>query len=108
LIKIENIKLKNGIAIGIAIDYPKTRLLSITVPDVGYIMCGILNTKILDDLHSERKVIAASLVGVRDFHDLLNAEILDLTKEASNIGITKGMKGKDALEKMFLLGGDVH
>ena len=102
MIKIENISLENYNAIGIAIEYPKTKLLSIIVPDVGYIMCGVLNTSILDELHSERKIIAANILRVKEFKDLLTGKINNLTEEASKIGITKGMKGKDALEKMIL------
>lgn len=109
MIKIENINIKNFNAIGIEINYPKTKLISITIPDVGYIMCGVLNTKILDDLHSEKKIIAANILGVKEFKDLLNGKISGFTREASNIGITKGMTGKDALERMILYRkSDVH
>lgn len=109
MIRIENITINNFNAIGIEINYPKTKLISITIPNVGYIMCGVLNTEILDELHSERKIIAANILGVKEFKDLLNGKINGFTKEASNIGITKGMTGKDALERMILyIGGNVH
>ena len=106
MINIKSIKLKKGCAIGVEINYPKTRLLSIMVPGIGYIMCGVLNIEALDGLHGEREIIAARITGVRNFSDLLNSEIKELTKEAYKIGIRCGMTGEKALEKMLSLGGD--
>jgi len=40
MIEIIPIRLENGIAIGITVQYPKTTLLSICTK-VGYIMCGV-------------------------------------------------------------------
>jgi len=96
------IKLDNGTAIGIAVRYPKTTLLSITT-DAGYIMCGVLNVEGVDTLHRERRIIAARLTNVKNFDDMLDAIVIEATKQAESLGIIPGITtGKQALELMLL------
>lgn len=105
MVKIEHIKLRNGYVLGIEVNYPKTRLLSIMAPGIGYLMCGVFNVNAMDQLHGEREIIAARVTGVRNFDDLLMAEVMGVTKKASEIGIRPGMTGEEALEKMLEYGG---
>ena len=107
---IDIIELEKGCVQGIYIQYPKCRLLSLTVPDVGFIMCGVLEPANLDAAHLERKIIAAKIEGEPilegeknpiEFEDLLKGKITGLTVGAEEIGIKKMMTGEEALNKMF-------
>jgi len=105
MVNIQPIKLRNGYVIGVEVNYPKTKLLSIMAPGVGYIMCGVLNINAMDILHGEREIIAARVTGVKNFSDLLAAEVKEVTRKAAEIGIKPGMTGQTALEKMLESGG---
>lgn len=100
MVTVVPVKLDGGIAIGIMIKLPKTRVLSISTQK-GYIMCGVLNVSGLDRFHPERKIIAARVIGVREIKELLRAKILEVSKEAKKLGVRKGMTGKEGLEKMI-------
>ncbi len=101
MVTMQPIEVKNHSLIGLEISFPKTRLLSITVPDIGYLMCGVLNIQAIDTLHRERGIIAARVVGVKTLEDLLTAKIVETTLKGSKIGIHSGMTGKEALECMI-------
>ena len=38
----------------VEVNYPKTKLLSIIAPEIGYIMCGVLYIEAMDALHPEK------------------------------------------------------
>lgn len=99
LVRTEAVRLHGGLATGIALELPNTRLLAIYTQR-GYIMCGLLNVPELDRLHPERKIVAARCIGVREIEDLLDAKIVEATREAQRLGIEEGMSGKEALERM--------
>jgi len=101
VINVQNIELKRGSVLGIEIDYPKTKLLSIIVSNIGYIMCGILDVKILDALHLERRIIAAKIPGASNLMELLSLQITEVTKTAAKIGIKVGMTGEEAINRML-------
>lgn len=86
--------------IGTEVKLPKTTLLSIST-DKGYIMCGALDVGLLNDKLKDRAIIAARAVGVRTLEELLNAPLESITHAAATQGITVGMKGYEALEKML-------
>lgn len=100
MVTVVPVQLERGTAIGTMVELPKARVLSISTQK-GFIMCGILNVPILDQLHPERKVVAAVVIGVREIEDLLDAKIVGATQEARKLGIKEGMTGKEALEKML-------
>lgn len=101
IINVQNIELKKGSVLGIEIDYPKTKFLSITVSNIGYIMCGILDVKLLDVLHLERGIIAVKITGASNLMDLLSRQITEVTKTAAKIGIKVGMTGEEAINRML-------
>ncbi|PKM49031.1 MAG: DUF1805 domain-containing protein [Firmicutes bacterium HGW-Firmicutes-7] len=101
VINVQNIELKKGSVLGIEIDYPKTKFLSITVSNIGYVMCGILDVKILDALHLERRIIAAKIPGASNLMDLLSLQITEVTETAAKIGIKVGMTGEEAINGML-------
>ncbi len=76
---------------------PKTTLLLVG-NDIGFIMCGALDVDIYDSLGLvDRKVVCAKCFKVKTIDDLLNATVAQSSKEATNMGIVKGMKVLDAL-----------
>jgi uncharacterized protein YunC (DUF1805 family) len=83
----------------ITINLPKTNFLAVT-NEKGYIMCGALDVALLNDKLKDRGIIAGRAVGVRTIEQLLEAPMESVTTEAERLGITKGIKGKDALLKM--------
>ncbi|MBS4023208.1 MAG: DUF1805 domain-containing protein [Dethiobacter sp.] len=104
MLNVQPIQTEKGCVVGIEVTFPKTKLLSLVVPNIGYIMCGVLNTEALDLLHPEREIIAARLTGVRTLPDLLTSEIKEATDKACSIGIKPGMSGEEALNKMIEYG----
>jgi len=97
MVKMEPIIINGHCFIGVEVSYPKTKLLSITVPDVGYLMCGVLNIPAIESLHPEREIVAARVVGVKTLQDLLEAKIVEMTQKGAELGIHEGMTGQEAL-----------
>lgn len=93
---VENITLENGTAMGLRFALQNAPLILVKA-DKGFVMCGYLNMGVADRLGD----VACKVSGVSDFDALLNAEIIELTSSAQEVGIQIGMKSKDALEKMF-------
>lgn len=101
MIKMIPIQLRSGaIVVGTEVKLPKTTLLSIST-DKGYIMCGALDVGLLNDKLKDRAIVAGRAVGVRTLEDLMEAPLESITHAAGELGITVGMIGKDALEKML-------
>jgi uncharacterized protein YunC (DUF1805 family) len=96
----EPIQIDDKTAIGIEVVLPKTTLIAIRT-DKGYIMCGALDVRLLNEKLSDRGIIAGRAVGVRSLDDLLNAPLESVTHAAEQLGIVPGMIGKEALRKMF-------
>ncbi|OAB43829.1 YunC family protein [Paenibacillus antarcticus] len=85
---------------GVEVKLPKTTLLTINTPK-GYIMCGALDIGLLNERLSDRQIIAGRAVGVKTLQELLDAPLESVTYEAEKLGITPGISGRDALQKMF-------
>ncbi|MFN3527815.1 MAG: YunC family protein [Candidatus Altarchaeaceae archaeon] len=88
---IEINKIEN--CIGIKIDMGNANLLIIKGKK-GYIMCGYLNIETANKLND----VACIVKGVKNFDDVLNSEIVEISEKAKEIGIKVGMKGKDVLK----------
>lgn len=84
----------------ITVRLPKTTLLAVC-NQTGYIMCGALDVQLLNEKLADRKIIAGRAVGVKTIDELLEAPLESVTTEALNIGITVGMRGREALTKMI-------
>ena len=94
------IPLGHGTAVGITVRLPRTTLL-VAATDAGYLMCGALDVRLLDERLASRAIVAARAVGVRTIDELLAAPIDDLTSAAAALGLTRGMPGREALERML-------
>lgn len=101
MIKVNCIETKKGEAITIDIEVPKAHLLLIRA-NKGFIMCAALNIRILDELHPERCIIAATVKGIKSIDEMLEKKINEATLEAQKLGINPGeTNGREALEKMM-------
>ncbi|WEG13770.1 DUF1805 domain-containing protein [Pullulanibacillus sp. KACC 23026] len=83
----------------VSVELPKTTLLAV-YNDNGYIMCGALDVKLLNEKLADRHILAGRATGVRTIEQLLQAPMESVTFEAEKRGITIGTIGKDALLKM--------
>jgi uncharacterized protein YunC (DUF1805 family) len=99
VIQLEPIEIGGKQFKGVTVKLPKTTLLSIA-NDTGYIMCGALDVKLLNDQLADRRIIAGKAVGVRTLQDLLDAPLAEVTLEAEKYGIHPGISGRDALRLM--------
>lgn len=82
-----------GNCIGIKIDMGNANLLIIKGKK-GYIMCGYLNIDVANKLND----VACIVRGVKNFDDVLNANIVEVSEKAKEAGIMIGMKGRDVLK----------
>lgn len=94
------VTIENNLFIAVTVKLPKTNLLAVTT-DKGYIMCGALDVALLNEKLMNRGIIAGRAVGVRTIEELIESPLESVTYEAEKLGITAGMKGKDALLKML-------
>jgi uncharacterized protein YunC (DUF1805 family) len=79
------------------VDLPESPPLLLIVAEKGFVMCGFLNIDA-----AERLGVAAAVVsGVKSFDEVLNAQIKAVTTKAKNLGVEAGMKGSEALRRMF-------
>ncbi len=93
---IEQVNLENGYALGLKLDMGQAPLLVIRAKK-GFVMCGYLNMDVANKLGD----MAVRVTGVKSFEDVLNAKAVDVSEAAKKLGITVGMTGKEALNKMF-------
>lgn len=100
MIKVEPITLIGGVAIGVMVELPQTRQLTISTTR-GYISAGYIDLPFLQQRRPERRIIAARVLDVREIRDLLVARVFDCTLAAAALGVLPGMTGEAALELMF-------
>ena len=100
MIKVEPVPLRGGVAIGVMVELPQTRQLTISTTK-GYISAGYIDLPFLQQRRPERRIIAARVLDVREIADLLIARVFDCTPAAAALGVAPGMTGRDALELMF-------
>ena len=96
LIYIEKIKIDDETVLGLKVELPDSPPLLLMVGEKGFIMCGYLNVEVAERL----QVAAAMVSGVKSFQDVLEAEIKAATSKARELGISLGMKGREALRKL--------
>ncbi|UOE96548.1 DUF1805 domain-containing protein [Alkalihalobacillus sp. LMS39] len=101
MLEMTPITIENQTFIAVTLKLPKTNFMAVT-SEKGYIMCGALDVALFNENKAllERKIVAGRALGVRTIDQLLEAPLESITKEAEALGVTVGMKGKDALLKM--------
>lgn len=97
LIKVGQLGVDGKTALGLKVDLPDSPPLVAVIGKKGFVMCGFLNV----DVANRLGVMAAKVSGVKTFDDVLEAEIKEVTSKAEMNGITKGMKGREAVKLLF-------
>jgi len=62
----------------------------------GYVMCGYLNMDVANKLGD----IAGKVSDVKNFDDLLKANIIEVSEKAKKKGLKPGIQAKDFLNKL--------
>lgn len=96
ILSIKKIKLKNGNALGLKIEMESAPLILI-MAGKGFLMCGYLDMATANSLND----VAVKVRGVSEFEEALGAEVVEVSSSAAARGISVGVSGRDALEKMF-------
>jgi uncharacterized protein YunC (DUF1805 family) len=98
---VQPLQFENGSAIGISNRWKNGQYCSIITP-TGIVGCGIYNTEVAAEFGQSIAIAKGTpehpLV---DPEDLFDAKIVGLTPQAEALGITIGMTGRDAVEKML-------
>ena len=97
MIYVEKLDIEGKGILGLKVELPSSPPLLLIVGNKGFIMCGYLNIEVAEKL----QVAAAIVSGVKNFDDVLNAEIKAVTSRAKELGINVGLKGKEALKKLI-------
>lgn len=100
MIELSPVEINGHTFLSVTVKLPKTNLLVVT-SDKGYIMCGALDVGLLNERLRDRKIIAGRAVGVKTIVELLEAPLESVTVQAEELGIYKGMIGKEALLRML-------
>ena len=98
---IRPLQFQNGSAIGISNRWTKGQYCSI-LTSTGIVGCGIYDVRTAGEFGQAiaiaRGTPAQPLV---EPEDLFDAKIVDMTPRAKELGITLGMSGREAVEKML-------
>jgi uncharacterized protein YunC (DUF1805 family) len=82
-------------AYGVKLSLQNANLL-IVVAKKGYVMCGYLNIETAEKLGDA----ACIVTGVSTFEEVLDAKVKEYTTKAAELGVTTGMTGRQAIEKL--------
>jgi len=97
VISIMSVKVDDKTCLGVRIELPDSPPLLVITAEKGFVMCGFLNMEAAERIGAT----AAMVSGVKTFEDVLNAQVKAATSKAKSLGVQEGMKGADALKRMF-------
>jgi uncharacterized protein YunC (DUF1805 family) len=97
MISVMTVKVNGKACLGMRAELPDSPPLLLIIAEKGFVMCGFLNI----DAAEKLDVAAAVVSGVKTFEDVLNAQIKTMTSKAKGFGVEAGMKGAEALKRMF-------
>lgn len=97
MISVMTVKVDGKSCLGLRTDLPDSPPLLLIIAENGFVMCGFLNVEAAEKLG----VAAAVVSGVKTFEDVLSGQIKAATSKAMSLGVGVGMKGADALKRMF-------
>jgi len=98
MIDVAPIKIGDKTAIGLKVELPEsTAPLILIIGEKGLVGCGFINMEAAEKLN----VAAAMVSGVKNFDDLLQAEVKGVTVKARTLGMQVGIKGKEALKLLL-------
>jgi uncharacterized protein YunC (DUF1805 family) len=94
---------ENGSAIGISNRWKNGQYCSIITP-AGIVGCGIYNTEVAAEFGQSIAIAKGTPEKpLTDPEDLFEAKIVGMTPQAEALGITIGMSGREAVEKMLVV-----
>jgi len=105
MVELRPVALPEGTAIGIEVDLPNTHL-AILVAGSGYVMCGALDVRGLDERLAARRIVAGRAVGVGSVEELLAASLESVTQGMASLGIRPGEPVTSALRKLLAAQAD--
>ena len=97
MVTVTPIKIDGKKCLGVKVELPDSPPMILIIAEKGFVMCGFLNVEAAEKLN----VAAAVVSGVKNFKDVLNAEVKAVTSKAKNMGVNIRMKGVEALKRMF-------
>ena len=97
MISVAPVRVGEGSAVGLRVELPGSPPLLLVIGNKGFVMCGYLNMEAAESLG----VCAATVIGVKSFEDVLEAEIKAVTTKAQKLGVKTGMRGKQAVKLML-------
>jgi uncharacterized protein YunC (DUF1805 family) len=97
MITIESLRVHKRACLGVKVELPDSPPLLLVIAEKGFVMCRFLNLDVAENLG----VVAVVVSGVRDFEDVLDAEVEGVTSKAEALGVHVGTTGLDALEQML-------
>jgi len=97
MISVMSVKVYDETCLGVKVELPSSPPLLLVIAEKGFVMCGFLNVDVAEKL----SVAAAVVSGVKSFEDVLDADVKAVTSRAKMLGVEVGMKGVDALKRMF-------
>jgi len=92
-----SVKVYEKVGMGLRVELPDSPPLLLVVAERGFVMCGFLNV----DVAEKSGVAAAVVSGVKSFEDVLDADVKAVTSRAKMLGVEVGMKGVEALKRLF-------
>ncbi len=93
----KEITIKDKKVTGVEIDLPGAPLV-LAKGAGGFVMCGYLNIEGVEKLGQKAAVVR----GVKTVEDLLAGPVVSLSSAARACGVSEGISGREALEKMVL------
>ena len=95
-ITFKKIKVEDEEADGYSVNIGNAPLLVVKAKK-GFVMCGYLNISAANKLGD----VAGIVTGVKDFDDVLNADVIEISENAKKLGLKTGITGKDFLKKLM-------
>ncbi len=96
MVKTQKISLEKGAVFGVLIPMATAPIILVKAKK-GYVMCGYLNMATANKLGD----VAGKVTGVKSFDDVLNANVVEVSEPAKNIGLTEGMNVRVFLNKLM-------
>lgn len=94
MIDVTPLKIDDKTALGLRVELPDSPApLVMIIGRLGFVCCGFLNLEAAEKLN----VAAAIVVGVKNFDDVLNADVKAATTKAQKLGVKTGKKAKEAV-----------
>ena len=95
------VKTDLGSATGLSVEWEGGQFVVI-VAEKGLVACGAIDVKVMDEFDAVVAVAKGKPEApLKTPDDLLGAKIIDATSKAKEYGVTVGMSGREALEKLI-------